>query len=292
MSRRTVFELLIVYMLLLGITLRPGSAITCSQNCSTNAVCTITNGTSACVCSVGYEGDGIVCADINECLTGTNNCSSTGSMCINTLGSYDCHCTAGFEGDGILCTDVDECVFAAQCSANAACKNALGSYSCECNAGWTGDGFKCADINECSQKIDSCSPNATCFNQIGTYFCACKEGYFGNGYFCYDINECANSAVNNCSRAAKCHNTAPGFYCECNPGYEGDGYSCALTNPEPEKSTSVANSDLMDITQAGIIIGCVIAATVVIIVAFVAFIKSKEGISVSRERKVTFGSSL
>ena len=43
----------------------------------------------------------ILCADINECLTGTP-CDGN-ATCADTLGSYTCTCDAGFTGDGVIC---------------------------------------------------------------------------------------------------------------------------------------------------------------------------------------------
>ena len=43
----------------------------------------------------------MLCADINECLTGTP-CDGN-ATCADTLGSYTCTCDAGFTGDGVIC---------------------------------------------------------------------------------------------------------------------------------------------------------------------------------------------
>ena len=44
-------------------------------------------------------------ADIDECLSGLNNCSEN-SNCTNSVGSYQCHCLQGYqdEGLGYVCT--------------------------------------------------------------------------------------------------------------------------------------------------------------------------------------------
>ena len=41
-------------------------------------------------------------SDINECATGTHNCSAD-AACSNTEGSYNCTCKPGFYGDGRHC---------------------------------------------------------------------------------------------------------------------------------------------------------------------------------------------
>ena len=42
----------------------------------------------------GFSGDGETCNDLNECLDGTNNCSSN-AECTNTVGSFECACSKG-----------------------------------------------------------------------------------------------------------------------------------------------------------------------------------------------------
>ena len=41
-------------------------------------------------------------SDINECATGTHNCSAD-AVCNNTEGSYNCSCKPGYYGDGRDC---------------------------------------------------------------------------------------------------------------------------------------------------------------------------------------------
>jgi len=41
--------------------------------------------------------------DINECATGTHNCSDY-AVCNNTKGGHNCTCKKGFIGDGVNCT--------------------------------------------------------------------------------------------------------------------------------------------------------------------------------------------
>ena len=44
----------------------------------------------------------IFLSDIDECLTGANNCSDN-ATCTDTNGGYNCTCKRGFEGDGLTC---------------------------------------------------------------------------------------------------------------------------------------------------------------------------------------------
>ena len=41
--------------------------------------------------------------DIDECATGTHNCSDY-AVCNNTKGGHNCTCKKGFIGDGVNCT--------------------------------------------------------------------------------------------------------------------------------------------------------------------------------------------
>ncbi len=44
----------------------------------------------------------VCCADINECLDGTDECDENAD-CIDTEGSYTCTCRRGYAGDGFTC---------------------------------------------------------------------------------------------------------------------------------------------------------------------------------------------
>jgi hypothetical protein len=177
-------------------------------------------------CCEGLASVGGTCTDIDECATGTDNCSDNAS-CTNTVGSFSCACNAGYSGDGVTCTDIDECATDTDnCSANASCTNTPGSFSCACNAGYSGDGVTCTDIDECASDTDNCSTNASCTNTPGSFSCACNAGYSGDGVTCTDIDECA-SDTDNCSANAGCTNTPGSFSCACNAGYSGDGVTCS-----------------------------------------------------------------
>ena len=73
------------------------------HNCSSNALCTDSDGGFQCSCLSGYSGDGVTCSDINECSNGQHLCSKQ-AVCNNTLASYTCVCVEGFSGSGISCT--------------------------------------------------------------------------------------------------------------------------------------------------------------------------------------------
>ena len=44
-------------------------------------------------------------ADIDECLSGDDNCSDNAN-CTNTDGGYNCSCHIGYTGDGFNCTSI------------------------------------------------------------------------------------------------------------------------------------------------------------------------------------------
>ncbi|XP_071963723.1 nidogen-1-like isoform X3 [Antedon mediterranea] len=58
--------------------------------------------TYTCECLAGFEGNGFVCTDINECNLGIHDCHSQ-ARCENYQGSYNCVCRDGYEGDGRSC---------------------------------------------------------------------------------------------------------------------------------------------------------------------------------------------
>jgi hypothetical protein len=135
-------------------------------------------------CCDGLAPVGGTCTDIDECATGTDNCSVDAS-CTNTVGSFTCACNPGYEGDGVACVDIDECATDTDnCSGDASCTNTAGSFSCACNAGYTGDGVTCTDVDECATGNGGCSTDATCTNTPGSRTCECNAGFTGDGLTC------------------------------------------------------------------------------------------------------------
>lgn len=148
---------------------------------------------TTCACQEGFTGDGLECADLDECaILGAHNCSATNS-CVNTLGSYTCVCPEGFLLSSELgCEDVDECAEPglSRCHALATCINGEGNYSCVCPAGYVGDGRHC----ECSP--GSCGPGLDCVREGDALVCAdpCQAHHildeywrsteYGSGYVC------------------------------------------------------------------------------------------------------------
>ena len=92
-------------------------------------------------------------SDINECSSGTHNCSQ---VCVNNDGGFSCSCYEGYrlgndriscEGKGerergnsvrnlsIFSLDIDECVEMTD-NCEQTCTNTLGSYQCSCLSKW------------------------------------------------------------------------------------------------------------------------------------------------------------
>ncbi len=72
-----------------------------SCSCAEHASC---DEAGACVCDAGFEGDGTVCVNINECFTQADNCAPS-ATCIDTAGSFECECPEGATGDPLVaCT--------------------------------------------------------------------------------------------------------------------------------------------------------------------------------------------
>ncbi len=201
--------------------------------CDVNATCTDTDLEPGflCECNAGWNGDGLTCADDNECIgEGSGNNCDANATCTNTDSSFECACNDGWEGDGVTCTNIDECTLETDnCDVNATCTDSPGSFTCECNAGYNGDGVTCVDDDECvgEGSGNNCDANASCTNTDGSFECACNAGYTGDGVSCTDDNECAGEGGgNNCSTNATCTNTPGSFSCACNAGYSGNGVTC------------------------------------------------------------------
>ena len=207
-------------------------AKTCREvTCDPNATCQETTGDAICSCSVGFQGDGARCDDIDECLDAVASGCSPQADCINRPGSFFCRCKEGFVGDGKTCTSVEVCGGSTNvCDPNAICADTHPGFSCTCKSGFRGDGLSCADVDECQENSFSCAANATCRNTFGGFTCACRPGYEGDGNTaCRGLCELAKADPRVCAPEGVCRIDGQRAVCDaCRPGYSGDGKTCAV----------------------------------------------------------------
>jgi hypothetical protein len=199
-----------------------------TANCDLNAYCTLgAGGAAQCKCKPGWEGDGKLCSDANECLTDNGGCAAN-ALCTNKIGEPPkCECKKGFSGNGAVCDDDDECKEGlAKCAAHAICSNTPGSYDCACDKGFGGDGLnQCKDIDECADKTANCAADQGCENTEGGFLCTCPAGYTKGADGCKDLDECAATPAP-CDANATCSNSPGSYTCACKAGFSGDGKTC------------------------------------------------------------------
>ncbi|XP_022080925.1 fibrillin-1-like isoform X2 [Acanthaster planci] len=209
-------------------------------------------------CPRGFQGDGEICRDIDECARGINACHRD-ATCVNIPGSYRCECNPGFAGDGNLCVPVDPttCADLPCFNGRVACRDLvledilrttdlantaiIKLFECgPCPDGYFGNGEICQDINECSLNLFDCHQNATCVNTEGSYECLCDPGYVGDGKRCREIDP-TTCRDNPCFQGVLCIDLPLDvdrldldstevvrlYICgNCPPGYRGDGEIC------------------------------------------------------------------
>ncbi|XP_063713010.1 uncharacterized protein LOC134841143 isoform X2 [Symsagittifera roscoffensis] len=202
-----------------------------------------------CVCKEGFEGDGITCEDIDECLLSYDNCNET-ARCSNTVGSYECICLPGYlcigDGDGPCGGGGGD-----ECAEGAGCSEVPGQVNpqCECEEGKVGNGFEeCEDEDPCANKTD-CPEQSTCeVDEEGEAECVCLEGFTGPDCdVAEDMCDPENGGDELCTHeGAQCvSDPEGGFSCECKDGYEGHGLNCVDLN-ECEDINRVGNACLGD----------------------------------------------
>ncbi|CAH2254962.1 fibrillin-1-like isoform X1 [Pelobates cultripes] len=210
-----------------GTLVRNGSCApqsdSCQPACHSKALCHYTSRDYQCVCDVGFQGNGLICTDIDECLTDV--CKDNTTFCVNTPGSYTCICKPGFKLNNTQCSDIDECQAPLRkCHESATCTNTVGSYYCTCKEGFLGNGTECFDFDECRGNGTICNNNSLCINTAGSYQCICNKGFIGDGINCTDVDECYDGHV--CGNNAHCKNVFGSYACLCLTGFASANNSC------------------------------------------------------------------
>uniref|UniRef100_A0A8C4T1F0 Latent transforming growth factor beta binding protein 2 n=1 Tax=Erpetoichthys calabaricus TaxID=27687 RepID=A0A8C4T1F0_ERPCA len=211
-------------------------------NTCSGGECTNSPGSYSCSCTQGYELiGGIMCIDVNECLT-LDICGPNGE-CMNSQGSYFCLCVAGYttSTDGISCQDVNECEEPTTCS-RGQCLNIGGSYQCICDAGFqfSEETKDCEDKDECMEYGINICGTWRCENTIGSYRCfmGCQNGETTGDC---DIDECVNKTI--CGSHGFCENTDGSYHCVCDQGFQNSpGTSACVDMNECESFTAVCGS--------------------------------------------------
>ncbi len=104
--------------------------------CPADSTCVVGDDGDDCVCDAGFVQEGELCADVDECAEGLDDCVGESVSCENTAGSYECLCEPGFVYEDSACVDEDECQKEDSCPANADCINSIGSFECNCREGY------------------------------------------------------------------------------------------------------------------------------------------------------------
>ena len=86
-----------------------------------------------CECEAGYEADGNICVEINEC---EQYPCQNGGTCMDEVNGFSCSCVAGFTDD-TCSTDIDECK-SDPCQNGGTCLNTPSPYTCVCRDFWEG----------------------------------------------------------------------------------------------------------------------------------------------------------
>ena len=143
-------------------------------------------------CPPGYEGDGVGCADVNECAVGNGGCDPL-TTCTNTDGGFTCGpCPPStHKGSGLTgCKPLTACaVNNGGCDPLTTCAatggNSVTCGSCPSGGGYTGDGNTgCVDVDGCAVSPFPCFEGVECVDVpagdgtgVGHTCGACPAGY-------------------------------------------------------------------------------------------------------------------
>ncbi|XP_067687415.1 uncharacterized protein [Haliotis asinina] len=163
-------------------------------------------------CPPGYNGDGVTCTDIDECVD-YSPCWNA-SSCKNTEPGYQCRrCPIGYTGS-----------FEDALAYNVTRRNFI-----DCNQKHDPSPIQhCKDTDECLTNNGGCDPNGYCHNTVGSFYCGlCKDGYIGSAKYGCELADYCLSGKHECNINATCVYAGPGDYsCLCHNGLAGNGFTC------------------------------------------------------------------
>lgn len=223
-------------------------------------------------CPDGTEGDGINCADIDECATGTSQCDEDPrATCRNLPGTYECFCPANTtdlnpSSPGLECMSTTGMGGMNNGGAGGMNNGGVGGMggggTGGMGTGGMGTGGSDAPVDECALDTDTCDddPDA-CTNTTASFVCTCPVGFsdtFENGTLCEplepdpcenggcaNVDECAlNTDTCDSDPIAACANIPDGTYtCTCPSGFsDPSGRNCVDTD-ECALSTDTCDQD-------------------------------------------------
>ncbi|GBP07555.1 Cubilin [Eumeta japonica] len=207
----------------------PGGGAHCSINPPVQ--CFNLPGSFRCgACPSGYEGDGYICTDVNECDIQNGGCSVSPMVpCYNTLGSRVCgSCPSGYIGNGVICEWRGSCnVNHGGCHPSARCEDTGGASRCICPIGTEGNGlglhgcYVPTDNTTYGCETEPCGSHGRCHSLRYGFTCFCDTG-FGGARCEIKRDPCVSLP---CLHGGSCHpdeSLPRGFRCECTAYYTGD----------------------------------------------------------------------
>merc|ERR1712166_1411319 len=176
-----------------------------SHGCHEAGKCVNTPGSYYCRCVSGFQGDGYVCTDLDDCdpdpcdvdTSETIKCRAWGVE--KPTGMYSCYDEAGepVPSSSLHCEDT---------GAN--------EYQCRVCPGYSG-GVAPSNTNECLDNTHECAVSATCLDTEGSYECTCAAAHYDPCVCPTDVTLDGMLASNQCP---VCRTAVGGEVCK--PGRE------------------------------------------------------------------------